>query len=862
VAERLRQVAERRPDAPALLTPSAPPLTYGELIVHLERLSETLAEHGLDPNDPVALLAGAWGPEVAVATLAIAMRNAVVVLNPAFTHYELRRHLVQSRAKAVVVRAGFEAVAGGVPAELGVPVIRLVAEASADGWHLELEPPVRAANRPVRPAQSRDAAIIASTTGTTGRPRLMVWTHRHLAITAEVYRGEVALGPGDVFLGLMPAYSSGALYALTRQLTAGAALLCPRELEPSAIVDMIGDYGVTSYVGYLAVIRPALEKARQSPELAARWKLRLIMTGGSPLSSVEIEDIEAATGARLWSAYAMSEASGIAIMPIGMAAQKPKAVGLPALDLRIVDDKGADLPKGSIGQIVIRGPQVIEGYLDDPAANQASFRGGWFHTGDLGFLDEDGYLSLAGRVKEQISRGGEKVSPMEVEEALMAHPAIRDAAAFAIPHRRLGEEVGAAVVSSDPSLSEAIVRDHALSMLAPNKVPRRVIFVESIPRPTGKTPRLGMAERLGLGLNRTPNPRSRPPATTTELRVAAIWQKLLETDTELAREDDFFDLGGESILAVTMQLEIENAFGVRLPQSVFLESAKLDHIASAIDASVAGSPAVESLVAVQLQGEDPPLFWVPGGLGGVLGIRSLAFHLGSHQPVYGFQPPGIDGKGEASFKPEKLAAGYVALMREVQPTGPYRIGGHSFGGLIAFEMARQLEAAGESVSLLALVDAACPGDRSVPEILEMKVRWAHQQIRALSRMEAKERNSWLAQYLARQPRRVSAFLRRPEATADLLRPGVDLTPELMAVVDHAMDDYSPQPYRGDACLFVAASALLPDLAQRWRGWISGSLDVETIPGTHDTCVREPQLGELAQKLRQRLHDLQVAALPA
>src|SRR5205807_7182364 len=135
----------------------------------------------------------------------------------------------------------------------------------------------------------------------------------------------------------------------------------------------------------------------------------------------------------------------------------------------------------------------------------------------------------------------------------------------------------------------------------------------------------GMAERLGLGLNRTPNPRSRPPATTTELRVAAIWQKLLETDTELAREDDFFDLGGESILAVTMQLEIENAFGVRLPQSVFLESAKLDHIASAIVASVPGSPAVESLLPAHLQAGLPPRFWVPGGGEGCFGFGSLAF---------------------------------------------------------------------------------------------------------------------------------------------------------------------------------------------------------------------------------------------
>ena len=244
------------------------------------------------------------------------------------------------------------------------------------------------------------------------------------------------------------------------------------------------------------------------------------------------------------------------------------------------------------------------------------------------------------------------MSPIEVESALKTHPAVVDAVVFSIPHRTLIEEVGAAVVSSDPALNEAALRDHAFQHLAPFKVPRRVVFIDAIPKEPamGKVQRVGMAERLGLAGPGALAAEPEPPSTRTEKRLARMWDRLLGGAGPIGRDDDFFGLGGDSLMAVEMLADIDRTFRARIPDSVLLRSARLQDLARAID-DYDHSPPVSSLVPVQPNGPEPPLFWVHGGGGSVMGTATLALHLGPNNPFTPFNRRGSTARDRPTSGP-------------------------------------------------------------------------------------------------------------------------------------------------------------------------------------------------------------------
>jgi acyl-CoA synthetase (AMP-forming)/AMP-acid ligase II len=245
-----------------------------------------------------------------------------------------------------------------------------------------------------------------------------------------------------------------------------------------------------------------LSRAERSPEAARAARLRFLRSSSAPMPPVVMEGLESVFGAPLIEAYGMTEASHqMATNPLPPGTRKPGSVGLGAgVEVAVMDEDGVFLPQGEPGEVVVRGPNVTPGYENNPAANAASFTDGWFRTGDEGRLDRDGYLHLTGRLKELINRGGEKVSPREVDEVLLTHPAVAQAVAFAMPHDRLGEEVAAAVVlAGGATAGERELREHAARHLADFKVPRRIVFVSEIPKgPTGKLQRIGLAAKLGL----------------------------------------------------------------------------------------------------------------------------------------------------------------------------------------------------------------------------------------------------------------------------------------------------------------------------------------------------------------------------
>ena len=375
-----------------------------------------------------------------------------------------------------------------------------------------------------------------------------------------------------------------------------------------------------------------------------------------------------------------------------------------------MDADGRFLPPGEGGEVVVRDDQIFDGYENDPAANEAAFIDGWFRTGDEGFFDEDGYLTLTGRIKETINRGGEKISPPEVDAALMSHPDIREVATFPMPHPTLGEEVAAAVVmEKGTTLTDERLSRFLRKRLAGFKVPRRFFFVESIPKTAArKVQRNQLAKALGIvdqtvaAQVQAGTPDTERPSTALEARLQELWAQELTLD-HVGLNDNFFLLGGDSLQAVELFLQIEEVLGRRLPRSVLFEAGTVAAMAGLIEDETPS----RCVVPIQPKGSRPPFFCVHDGDGHVLNFHDLARHLGEEQPFYGIQCVGLDGEEMPFTRIDDMAGHYVGEMRKIQPAGPYYIGGYSFGGRVAYVMAQQLRAAGEEVALLALLDTIC-----------------------------------------------------------------------------------------------------------------------------------------------------------
>jgi acyl-CoA synthetase (AMP-forming)/AMP-acid ligase II len=368
-----------------------------------------------------------------------------------------------------------------------------------------LTPPVEPIlrNAPSGTAGAQEIALILHTSGTTSRPKIVPL--RHVNVTASAYNigASLALTEQDVCLNIMPLFHIHGLIAATlASLAAGGAVCCTPGFNGFRFYSWLEQVRPTWYTAVPTMHQTILELAPRNARVIATGRLRLIRSSSSSLPAQVMTAMEAAFGVPVIESYGMTEAAHqMASNPLPPAPRFPGCVGIAAgPEIAIMDDEGVLLPAGAAGEVVIRGRNVTAGYENNPAANEAGFVDGWFRTGDQGVLDADGYLRLTGRLKELINRGGEKISPLEVDEVLMDHPAVAQCLTFAVPHDKLGEEVGAAIVlRAGESVKDTELRAFCAERLAGFKVPRRIVFVEEIPKgATGKPQRIGMARKLGL----------------------------------------------------------------------------------------------------------------------------------------------------------------------------------------------------------------------------------------------------------------------------------------------------------------------------------------------------------------------------
>jgi acyl-CoA synthetase (AMP-forming)/AMP-acid ligase II len=463
----------------------------------------TLASHGIGPGDRVAIVLPN-GPEMATAFLSVAAACCAAPLNPAYKEDEFAFYLDDLRPAAIVLAEGEGQPAGTVAARLGIPVLTLVPDAAgaAGAFTLRAAGGTGAGAAP-RPPRADDPALVLHTSGTTARPKIVPLTNANVVASAGHIAASLALTPDDICLNVMPLFHiHGLIAAVTASLSAGAAVCCTPGFNAFKFAELLGEIRPSWYTAVPTMHQAILMRMRSNPARARAAGLRFIRSSSASLPPQVMAELEDVFGAPVIEAYGMTEAAHqMAANPLPPRARKPGAVGVAAgPEIAIMDDGDTILPQGEVGEVVIRGPNVTPGYDNNPAANAKAFTAGWFRTGDQGRLDEDGYLFLTGRLKEQINRGGEKISPLEIDVVLLDHPAVAQACTFGIPHDKLGEEVGAVVVlRPDAHATDAEIRDFAATRLAAFKVPRRVLIMADIPKgATGKVQRIGLAAKLGL----------------------------------------------------------------------------------------------------------------------------------------------------------------------------------------------------------------------------------------------------------------------------------------------------------------------------------------------------------------------------
>ena len=488
--------------APAISAPDRPTLTHGGLRRLIAATAERLHALGIGRGDRVAIVLPN-GPEMATAFVAVAAAASTAPLNPAYRADELDFYLTDIGAKAILVAADEAGPAVTVAERLGIGVLRLVALPDEPAGSFAIEGAAIGAPAAPDMAQDGDIALLLHTSGTTSRPKLVPLSHANIAASAAHIGATLGLTAGDRCLNIMPLFHiHGLIAAVLSSLASGGSIFCTPGFNALRFFQWLSEAQPSWYTAVPTMHQAILSRAARNPEVLAAARLRFIRSSSASLPAQVMAELEATFGCPVIESYGMTEAAHQMAsnrLPPGL--RKPGSVGAAAgPEVAVMAPDGRLQNAGETGEIVIRGPNVTAGYEKNPDANATAFAHGWFHTGDQGVLDEDGYLRVTGRLKEIINRGGEKISPLEVDDVLMDHPAVAQVVTFAMPHDKLGEEVAAAVVLREGmTATEGDIRSHAATRLADFKVPRKILILDEIPKgATGKLQRIGLAAKLGL----------------------------------------------------------------------------------------------------------------------------------------------------------------------------------------------------------------------------------------------------------------------------------------------------------------------------------------------------------------------------
>lgn len=826
VLDIVRLSAERYPAELALLgtTPGAT-ITYAALQEQVQRVANTLRSRGVRPSDPV-LVSLPNGPTMLTAILGTMSAAVCAPMNPAYTLGELER-LAQDIGVVAVITTTASA---GAPAELahkhGLELLQF-------GELGEFREYGEFAETAIAPPDEPAPALLLHTAGTTAHPKQVPLSHANLVAAARNVVDSLNLTPADRCLNVMPLFHShGLLGAAMSSLLAGAGIVCTPGMDPRRFLGWASEFGCNWYTAAPTIHQLVL----QAP---GDWQgFRFMRSASAPLPPQIAAALETRYGAPMIEVYGMTEAYQIAANPLPPGERRPGTVGkATGTEIAVLDSAGVPQLTGGDGEVVVRGPAAFRGYSSPVDANKEAFIQGWFRTGDVGRISADGYLTITGRVKEQINRGGEKISPREVEEALLDHPGITEVIAFAIPDAQLGEEIGVAIVPAPGApIDLATVRAFLTGRVAPFKVPKRVLVVDQIPKSdTGKPQRIAFAREHAAELARDPattTPMALATDASTMQRLAALWSEILHLEQPPGPTDHFFDLGGTSLAVMELVIRIDDEFGLDLPVLDVLEVPTLADLAARLDQQApSGGVPTPLLRRYRQGGGKTSIVLAPGQIGMAVGLNLIADAIGSDVDVYLFDYPG-HRPGQVPLKSvEELAYVLVAEMQRAGIAHEVALYGNSMGSWVAFEAARRLGALGSPALFVGIGDMYSPyfNTKESPlrppltQRLRNRLRRAVNQLRRRGIHQARDRPT---------------ALKRQQAVSD--------------ASEIARRSYTPQPYDGDL-LVVVASERAPKFGATlgYERHTTGSITCLRVTGGHSEMHHE-QAGPIGAALTEML----------
>lgn len=581
------------PAAPAIAARNRKDMSYGELALLTDSIAAQLQHAGFGPDSRLAVV-HRGGAEALTTVLGVVKRSIAVPISNEYSARELGGHFDACGVEAVIVDARLDAPVREVARARGMRVIDVGHGRDADAaGHVTLDLPSPQGHALAAPARADDIAFVFGTSGTTRASKLVPLRHRHMvsrsestALLHELTRDDRCFNQNRLFLCSGISNSCTALFA-------GGCVVHPDERGPfdlSAFIAGLTTLRPTWYVASYNFNIGVYQALKRDASPVAGHALRFIRATSGPLNPDIVTGLERIFAVPVIEAYSSTESGRICGNPLPPRRRKLGSVGRPIAhsEVSLVDDLGHPVKPGGQGEVVVRGGNVFDGYEHNPMANEEAFFGDWYRTGDVGVFDEDGYLRLVGRIKEMINRGGQKISPVDVDAALVAHPEIADAAAFAVPHPMLGEVVAAAVVRVPNSqLSDRDITAFLRHRIEPVKLPRTFVFVEQIPRgPSGKARRselVKLFETFGPVAQSAQRSHDDEMATSTEARLAQLWKWLLQKEG-LGPNDDFFLVGGDSLAATQLVLAVNELFNVELSLDlVFSDASNIRTMAAMID---------------------------------------------------------------------------------------------------------------------------------------------------------------------------------------------------------------------------------------------------------------------------------------
>jgi amino acid adenylation domain-containing protein len=621
IGDLLAHHGRHSPASPAILAPGGAALTYGAFWTGMNEIVGQLRGFGINRGDRVAVVLPT-GAESAVATIAVAAGAVCVPLHPGFSADEWRRYFADLRVAGLLTRSDVDSASRSVAYGLGIPVIDLAPSPDQTPGAFKLVCPTPRPAVIGDLATGADDAFMLLTSGTTSRPKLVPLTHASVCLSAHNVGSVVALQAHDRLLSVLPLFHAhGLISGLVTALAAGSTVISPPKFDAAAFFGWLKQCEPTWYTAVPPIHRALISAARRRKRSFHPSSLRLIRSASSSLPIDVLNELEALFGVPVIETYGMTEASTqIAANPVER--RKPGSVGTPAgPEIAVMDSEGRHLPACEHGEVALRGPTITRGYDGNEVATKAAFRDGWFRTGDLGYLDADGYLFLVGRIKKAdvINRGGQKVSPAEVEQVLLTHPDVTAAAAFPITHTTLGEDVAAAVVlRTQTRLTPQKLRQFASEHLARFKIPGLIRIVPEIPTgPDGKVVRGDLARMLSITTPRSRIERNEwvAPRSETEWQLARFWADLLEIN-EVGVEEDVFALGADSLTVAQLISRLRARFAVELSFKDIFDAPTVALLAARIEHAKASIPVAS-----------PRLPDMPADRQGLLSLQQQRIHV-------------------------------------------------------------------------------------------------------------------------------------------------------------------------------------------------------------------------------------------